>query len=793
MPVRVLVFAVDFASPWMLAGLALAAIPVLLHLFYQRRYRETEWAAMRFLLAAARKNSRRMRLEQLLLLAVRTLVFVCLVLALARPFMAALGRSAVPDIPTHRIIVLDASLSMGAQPDEITRFERGKQLARQIVAAARPGDALNLVRIAETTSPAVIRRPTFRRDQVETELDRVQLTQEWGDLSAALRVVEELVRGTQEISRKEVYLISDFQRSGWSDAAGGRAAVRQLFDRISQRAEVLLLDVGQPRTPNVAVTRFSPVSAGSLGGGADRAVLVGRPVFLQAVLRNFGDEPISRQRVELHAGGRLVQTRIVDLPAGTETSVDFEYTFSGDVDRPAPFDATLEVRLPDDFLPADNRRWLVLPVRERLDVLLVDGKPSGREMWGGTDHLKLALAPGLSEDRWTGTIRPHVISDGELAGADLSRYDCVFLCNVRLFTPAEAAQLTAYCQAGGVVVISLGEQVRTDNYNQVLYRDGAGILPARLGAVQGGATGDAAYEFDSRQYQHPLVAAFRGNPNAGLESTRTFTYVKAVLPADSDAKVALWYSSGDPAIIEAAAGRGRCILVTTAFDRNWGTWVVWPSFPPMMHELVYFAASADARRRNLEVGDLITERVAARAAALTADVVGPDGMARPVPLDDEAGTSRLMYEGTGAPGVYTVRFQPPPSRELLFAVNVDPRESDLAKMSESELHVDWLAGIDFAYRTNWTDRPRDAETAVGARSSVSRLLLWTALLLLYVEQAMAWRFWWGFLLLYVLVACGFVYQVAIHRTPLAVLAAVIFAAGMVGLVSLRHRLWQEPA
>src|SRR5438270_4195092 len=77
--------AVLFATP--LAALATlagaAAVPVVIHLLNRRRYRVVEWAAMRFLLAAQRKNTRRMRIEQLLLLACRVLIVLLIVLAMA--------------------------------------------------------------------------------------------------------------------------------------------------------------------------------------------------------------------------------------------------------------------------------------------------------------------------------------------------------------------------------------------------------------------------------------------------------------------------------------------------------------------------------------------------------------------------------------------------------------------------------------------------------------------------------------------------------------------------------------
>ena len=79
------VLAFGFASPWILGGLVLAGVPILIHLLHKRRFIEAPWAAMRFLIEATRKQSRRMRLENLILLMVRTLILLLIVLALARP------------------------------------------------------------------------------------------------------------------------------------------------------------------------------------------------------------------------------------------------------------------------------------------------------------------------------------------------------------------------------------------------------------------------------------------------------------------------------------------------------------------------------------------------------------------------------------------------------------------------------------------------------------------------------------------------------------------------------------
>jgi hypothetical protein len=108
--------AFGFANLAMLGWLAAAAIPILIHLWNKRRYREESWAAIEFLLAALNKTSRRMWLEQWLLLALRMALVAVIVLAVAQPFWQASGLAFAPGQRTLKMFVIDNSYSMDTAP-----------------------------------------------------------------------------------------------------------------------------------------------------------------------------------------------------------------------------------------------------------------------------------------------------------------------------------------------------------------------------------------------------------------------------------------------------------------------------------------------------------------------------------------------------------------------------------------------------------------------------------------------------------------------------------------------------
>ena len=76
-----------FLNPGLLGLLGLGAVPILIHLLHRRRYQVIRWPAMQFLLTAQVKTRQRLRLENLLLLLLRTLAVLLLAVSAARPFL----------------------------------------------------------------------------------------------------------------------------------------------------------------------------------------------------------------------------------------------------------------------------------------------------------------------------------------------------------------------------------------------------------------------------------------------------------------------------------------------------------------------------------------------------------------------------------------------------------------------------------------------------------------------------------------------------------------------------------
>jgi hypothetical protein len=728
-------FAFGIANPAMLGWLAVAAVPILIHLLSRRRYREMPWAAMEYLLAAAQRQTRRLLIQQWLLLAIRTLLVALVVLAVAEPYTQRAGSAIAPGGHTHRVLVLDGSYSMAYRPTDKTRFQRAKELARQIVEASPQGDAFTLV-LMSTPPRVVVTTPALEPAEIIREIENLRLPHVAADLPATIKAIRQVVdrarRENARLDRHEVYFFTDLQRVTWAPKLpeAAAAAFWDETNELAQTAALLVIDLGQPLAENLAVTSLRAI---------DPLMTVGRGVQFEAELRNFGGQARTSQPVELLVDRRRIEQTEVDIAPNGTASVRFAHRFD------APADHAIEVRAPGDALDVDNHRFLAAPVRQAIRVLCVDGRPSGRPFRGAADYLAVALAP-QSPRAEHGLVQADVAAEGAVMDRNLGAYDCVFLCNVAQFTASEARVLDAYLQSGGNLVLFLGDRVSADRYNRELGGAGEGratrphILPARLGAV----VDRPPTPLDPLGYRHPIVQAFRGRGEASLLRTPIFKYYKLTLPEGGRATTVLAAANGDPLIVEGPVHRGHVVLVATSADLGvdppWNGLPVWPSFVPLVQEIVAWCARGQLQQRNLAVGERLEATIAAPAAEVQPSVLTPDGRTHPAQLRTAGDYCTLRYADTMQSGIYVARFGPPIDRDETFTVNVDTVESDLAQVDPEELKDEVWPGIPFVHQTSWQDLGATGPGGpIGGGRRLPVELLYAVLGLLFVETFLGWK------------------------------------------------------
>lgn len=728
--------AFGFISPWLLAGgLALSAVPLVIHLLRRRQYVDRPWAAMQFVQAALHSQSRRIRLESLALLVVRMLLIGTAAAALAQPFFDATHDSLNAAAGRQRILVIDTSLSMSAGEPGSTPLERGRAMAIGVVQGAPAGDSFSLVEVCRTPPLTVIPQAVYDRQAVLNQIEQLAATQESGDVAGALRAVRECLRDRESSATPEVIIVSDFQQSNWSpDSDGAREAISSMLGELANAATVTCIPVSASAPDNLAVTELKAVSASTTGEGA---------IDLEATVLNSSSESDVDVPVEVSAGDRRIAVASVHVPAGDSA------TTLVPLGELSSSDTTARVEIPDDVLPDDNRRWVVLPDRRPLDVLLVSGRPRTSDRRGAADFVRLALSPAADPLHEGGMI-PTVVTDDRLDDIDLSGFGCIHLCNLAMVSDREAENLRAYVESGGGLVISLGDQVQPSGY-RALQHGNAPLLPGRLiEIVDGDRVGNEPVRLSPEDYDHPVIRPFAGNPDAGLLTTEIDRYWRLDVSGGPSLDIVLKYSTGDPAIIERHLGSGRVLIVTTALDDTWSNWALWPSFVPIVHEMTRASARGRNEDRARIVGDMLARHLRPEEFGVRVEHHSPAGEVVEVPKTsrlDGASTISIVAESIG---IHELHVGSPQAMVERFAVNIDPIESKLESLARDEIS---RLAPDRPVQVVSEWRPAATPVAVAEGGRIAQRLILAVLGLLLVEQLMAWQFRTGVAALVLLATC----------------------------------------
>src|SRR5260221_7515553 len=168
----------SFLTPYFLYGIGLIGIPLLIHLIRRRKLKVIRWAAMDFLRQSQRKQKRRLRIEELILLALRMLIVALAALAFARPVLRALGVALLDqNASVYAVIVLDNSFSMDAQDSSGKRsFVRAQEAANSLLTnILKNGDAVSLVLLSDKPND-VVKVPSYDRSLVKQRVLAAQVS-----------------------------------------------------------------------------------------------------------------------------------------------------------------------------------------------------------------------------------------------------------------------------------------------------------------------------------------------------------------------------------------------------------------------------------------------------------------------------------------------------------------------------------------------------------------------------------------------------------------------------------------
>jgi hypothetical protein len=615
----------------MLAGAALVAVPIVLHLMMRREPKHLVFPALRFIQRREEANRRKLRLRHLLLLLLRCAGIVLLALAIARPTVKSAGFGGDQEAPIAAALVFDTSVRMEYQHENKTRLKAAQDLALWLLPNL-PADSDVAVADSSALVDTFAVDPIAARHRVE-RLITTAAPQPWLEIvERALQLVNE-----SDKERKEVYLFTDLSRASWpADELTRLGARLEPYEDIA----IYLIDVGVTEPRNFALGDLKLAS---------QTVAQNSRVRIQTELVRTGQSE-----------ERAVGIYLVDRAGNLQKRGERSFGWIDGQALPAEFELAglglgthqgiLKI-VGDDALSADNVRYFTVEGRPAWKVLIAAPRSAV------TMFVENALAPEVL--RKTGDVRFDVrtIDLENLTDESLEAYAAVVLLDPTPLTAAMWNNLRDYVTYGGGLAIWLGaEAAAIEQFNSIAALE---VLP---GALARQARSSDNLFLAPPDLEHPVLRGFRSKGSQIPWSSFPVIKYWQFDELKEGVNVVIPYSNGRPAFVEHALGRGRVLTMTTPVSHAadepapWNMLATgfgnWPFFVLTQEMGAYLAGSMD-ETFNYAAGQTVVMQLPEDQRSLVYTLHTPQDIQIPQTVDERQGT--ITVTTTDKPGNYQLQ------------------------------------------------------------------------------------------------------------------------------------------
>lgn len=562
-----------FLNPaYVLPGAALVLVPILIHILSRLRYKRVRFAAMEFLLESEELNRRRIIIEQLLLLLLRILAVLLIGLLISKLVLDPSRLLMLRGASMHHVVILDDSLSMRDREGDESVFQEALKTLENMLAEGSRQPGASRVTLLSTTDP---RRPIV----ADRTLD-VSFVQEFlprlRNLSCTWRAASpvDAINAARDIlaadggAAPQVHVLTDLRAADWNNRPDVVAALESLK---TIKASVDLVKVVKDTRSNVAIQQLNAETL---------AVAQGVPWRMTLTLRNYSSTKVAGLRGTVLLDGTPLPGRILipDIEPAAERQVSHDVTFDSEGRH------QIEVRLEDDALREDNRRFLAVDVTEKRMILIVDDE--------GQQEDASFVAAALSADPALTGLASEVRASQTLTSSNLYKYDCIYLLNVRDL-PADTTLLLAdYVRNGGGIVWFPGEQANVRWYSESLRESSSKLFPVPIGTVHEIDTEVGAADSDASRFvtpvfeEHPIFMIYNAPDSPFPDTVQMARWLQVTDDWKSDdteradgVRTIMRLKTGQPVAFEHAIGKGKVLTFLTGAGRRWSNWPIAPASP----------------------------------------------------------------------------------------------------------------------------------------------------------------------------------------------------------------------
>ncbi len=673
----------QFLYPTFLYALLALAIPIIIHLFYFRRFKKVYFTNVRFLKEVKEETSARRRLRNFLVLLARLAALAFLVFAFAQPFIPQ--DTEVKQGAKMVSIFVDNSFSMSALSEDVPLVEKAKQRAREIVAAYAPEDRFQII----TNDFEGRHQFLVSQEDARSFIDEVKITPSVRRLSnVLLRQQQALNTGTTD--NRAAFIISDFQRN-----------ITDLDNFRDSTIDVSLIPLQSVEEKNISIDSCwfdAPVQ------------MINQTNTLIVRVKNHSDQNAENIRLSLRHEGQTKPVGTLSIPGGASVTDTVNITIL----RTGWHEAELSIT--DYPVQFDDKYYFTFNVAEEISLLVINEGQTNKYLDAAFDGLDYFKITNQSKQNINYSAFPD--------------YQLIVINGLNTISSGLAAELRQYADNGGNVLVFPGRNADLENYRSFLSSFPANELQP--------------FEEKERQVSQMNTEEFVfndvfENQNANLKLPVSQGNFPITRFGSRPIEILLGYRDGSVYLAKHRRGQGHLYLCAAPLDENFNNLVrSGEIFIPMLYKMAI--SKANDQRIAYTIGQ--DEQLEADNRSSDTELVyklrGQQGEF--IPEQRTIGPKILLGVNNqiSEAGYYDL-FLNPESPQYKYAFNFNRTESALGYYNESLLREqagDYYKLIDNTAAASLT--PIIGERSQGV--TLWRLCLILALVFLGIETLLL-RFW----------------------------------------------------
>ncbi|HEX2896794.1 MAG TPA: VWA domain-containing protein, partial [candidate division Zixibacteria bacterium] len=616
----------SFLNTGILLAAAAALIPLIIHLFSRRQVKIIDFSSLKHLKALQRRQVKRLRIRQLLLLILRMLIIFTVVLAFARPTTS--GGSIGSHASVSAVILFDNSASVNRYVKDGLLFDLAKNRALELLNNFGEGDELAILSLSKSSESddGYFSSPAVAREKLESIEEGYSPNSFTKTFENALELLEKA-----HSLNKEIYIVSDAQRNSLSDKS---------FE-MGEDIKLYIVELPTEEIENVGIVNVD------FGG---RLLIPGKPFELTATLKNYGENKQDEVIASLFVNGNRVSQTNVTIDGEKEATVRFTHALSS-----GGYHSGV-VELSDDKFPSDNHFYFSFQIPEIFNVLIIDGDES-------SDLIKLALVPSDAGGQYW-SVKQAVPEN--LTGINFRDYDVVILSGAPILPSAINDRLKAFVKSGRSLLITYGAETDINNFNSN-WSEISGI--EFVEPLDKEFSGAGFYSIAYIDNSHPAFSVFDFGKNQ-LPQVRFFTLPKVTVTGQS--RVLMRFSGDRSALVENKYFDGRVLTFCAPVSPLYTDLTAHAFFVPFLARISeYLASRLSGYDLDLHTGDNIVRIISLKGSLERAiELQLPDSEFLFIPPVEGTGAVSYSVPSADRPGIYRAFFE---RREIdRFAVNIDP-------------------------------------------------------------------------------------------------------------------------